>query len=419
MPEKNHKILVLAESIDVDDSSGSKANVAFIRNLKRAGFHLEVCHYTRKEIKLDGITCISIKENRRSLLFILSRIERYFRYWFNLSLSKPIESVFGFSFTLFNDRNSILTFIRNRKSFEPDLVLTLSKGASFRPHHALLKYPRWHSKWMAYIHDPYPFASYPRPYDFVESGHQQKRKFFLKLAGKTAYAAYPSKLLAEWMESYYNPLKGKAVIIPHQVNPSEPLMTGLPGYFRKDAFTIVHAGALMNARNPLGLIRAYKRFLAENPKAGGHSQLLFLGKKSIYTKKFLQVKEALPQLYSSNEYIPFSTILLIQHFAAINVILEAKGAISPFLPGKFPHCIQAGKPILLLGPPCSESRRLLGPQYPWYSEIDDEEKICKILSSLYSNWLEGKGSGYSEELHYYLSFKYLQQVMNQVVENTK
>jgi len=382
------KILVVVESINVEDSSGSKANVALIQNLHKAGFEVLVYHYTRKDIQLAGISCHSIKENRRSLLFFLSRMERYLRYWFDLKVHKPIEQIFGFSFTLLNDRNSITTTLKKIKDFEPDLVVTLSKGASFRPHHALLKLPEWHTKWMAYIHDPYPFASYPRPYDYVEPGHQQKRNFFLKVAARAKYAAYPSKLLAEWMESYFPPLKGKAVIIPHQIDKDELYFSELPDYFRKDAFTIVHAGALMNARNPMGLIKAFRKFLTEVPDAAVHSQLLFIGAKSKYSREFQEIKKGLPQFFSSDSYLPFNETQAIQKNAAVNVILEAKGPISPFLPGKFPHCVQAGKPILLLGPYYSESRRLLGEEYSWWSEIGDEEKITENIKMLYQIWLK-------------------------------
>ncbi len=189
MPESIEKILAVVESIDVDDSSGSKANVALIKNLVKAGFEVRVYHYTRKDIQLGDIPCFTLKENRRSMLFFLSRLERYLRYWFKLKLNKYIEQAFGFSFTLFNDRNSIATGLRKINDFEPDLVLTLSKGGSFRPHHALLKIPKWHSKWMAYIHDPYPFASYPRPYDYVEPWH--KEEIYVGSRGKSKTCGLP------------------------------------------------------------------------------------------------------------------------------------------------------------------------------------------------------------------------------------
>lgn len=410
------KILIVVDSIDVNDSSGSKANVALIKNLHLAGFHLRVLHYTRKNKKLPGIECIPIIENRRSLLFFLSRFERYARYYTKLELNKNIEEKFGFSFTLFNDRNSIQVFLKKHKNFEPDLVLTLSKGASFRPHHALLSIPEWHSKWMAYIHDPYPFASYPRPYDYIEPGHQQKRAFFLKVATKARYAAYPSKLLAQWMESYYPPLKGKAVIIPHQINSGEIKTTDLPPYFKRDCFTIVHAGALMTARNPMGLVEAFRQFLRDIPEAEKHSQILFLGKKSTYSKEFERIKKELPQLYSSDANIAFSSITAIQKNASVNVILEAKGPISPFLPGKFPHCIQAGRPILLLGPYYSESRRLLGGDYPYWAEIDETEKIAMHIKELYSRWKQDSNrlEFKRPDLGSYLSVEFLKNLLNEL-----
>ena len=83
--------------------------------------------------------------------------------------------------------------------FEPDLVLTLSKGASFRPHYSVLKTPRFHDKWMAYVHDPYPFHFYPRPYTWVETSYKQNEEFFNKVSEKAKYSAFPSQLLLEWM----------------------------------------------------------------------------------------------------------------------------------------------------------------------------------------------------------------------------
>jgi hypothetical protein len=135
------KILVIVDSINVNDSSGSKANVALIQNLTACGFEVRVCHYTQKEISLTGITCIVIPEKKWSFLYLLSRTERLFTRLTKISVNASLENWFGFSFTFFNDSNSIAKAIRKQKDFQPDFVLTLSKGASFRPHHAMLKVP--------------------------------------------------------------------------------------------------------------------------------------------------------------------------------------------------------------------------------------------------------------------------------------
>ena len=383
------KILVVAESIDIEDSSGTKGRVALIKNLHKASFDVIVYHYTRKEIQLAGIPCVSIKENRQSLLFLLSRIERQIRYKTGWKLNKYIENFFGFSFTLFNDRNSIRNGLKQIKDFEPDLVITLSKGGSFRPHHALLKMPEWHSRWMAYIHDPYPFSCYPRPYDYVEPGHQKKRNFFLNLAEKAQYAAYPSKLLADWMESYYQPFIGKAVIIPHQIAAVDNNNYNLPEYFSNDNFNILHAGNLLWGRDPMGLIEGFHLFLHNNPEARENARLIFLGGKNHYSDFLEKIRNEVPEIYVSEDYVPHQQVINMQLHASLNFILEAKSTISPFLPGKFPHCVQAEKPILLLGPYYSESKRLLSDEYKYWTEIDRVEVIAGLIKNLYLKWKMG------------------------------
>lgn len=381
------RILVVAESIDVEDSSGTKGRVALIKNLQKAGFELLVYHYTRKDIRLPEIACYSIKENRQSLLFFLSRLERYIRYWLKINPNKYIENQFGFSFTLFNDRNSIIKALKRIDGFEPDLVLTLSKGGSFRPHHALLKIPKWHSKWMAYIHDPYPFAYYPRPYDWVEPGHQQKRNFMMEVGKKAKYVAYPSQLLAEWMESYYRYSKGKAIIIPHQIiTAAEDKEEDLPKFFDPKKFNILHAGSLLWGRSPLGLINGFIKFMKDSPEAKENARLLLISAKNHYSKELNKLNIEYPEIYVSEIALSFEKTLALQSKTAVNVILEAKGSISPFLPGKFPHCIKSGNPILLLGPTLSESKRLLGEKYRFHAEIDEVHKIADLIGLLYQNW---------------------------------
>jgi hypothetical protein len=81
----------------------------------------------------------------------------------------------------------------------------------------------------------------------------------------------------------------------------------------------------------------------------------------------------------------------MQQKAAVNIVLEAKGPLSPFLPGKVPHCVAANKPILLLGPYYSETRRIFGKDYPHWSEIDDTDSIQKLLINLYKDWKNREG----------------------------
>lgn len=411
------KVLVVVDSIDIENSSGSKANVALIQNLKKAGFEVLVYHYSRKEIFLEEINCKSIKEIKFSFMYFLSRVQRELSKLFKININKQVESLFGFSFTFFNDVNSVKKALVKRDDFEPDWILTLSYASSFRPHRALLGIPQWHDKWLAYVHDPYPMHSYPRPYDWVEPGHQYKRDFFWEITGKSKYVLYPSQLLAEWMRGYYYNQVGKEIIIPHQIfeDDGNNAAISLPVFFNPDNFNILHAGSMMDARNPIALVNAFELFLNKNPEAKNHAKLMFIGKPSSFDAFIKEKQMNVSQIFLSDDYMSFRQVNAMQHAAAVNVILEAIGPISPFLPGKFPHCIQSQKPILLLGPYYSESKRLLGEEYPYWSEVTDFEKIQLLITELYVNWLKNKNQIMDRpDLIHYLSVDYLQKTITEL-----
>lgn len=379
-------ILVVAESIDVEDSSGSKANVALIKSLVQAGFSLKVYHYTRKPVELPGIECISIEERKYNLFYFLSRIQRHIQNDLKIFVNKPLENRFGFSFTFLNDSKSITESLEDLGDYDPDLVLTLSKGASFRPHHALTKLPKYRAKWLAYIHDPYPFSYYPEPYRWKEPGNTQKIRFFRELSEKCSWVGFPSLLLRDWMVNYFPAFAQKSLIIPHQIQTYSPKGLSLPSYFDSAKFSLLHAGNLMKQRSPFALIDGYKKFLKRNPRAQHNSQLLLLGNADFHLIKLKKLKKEISQLYISEGNVEYDLVLELQKSASVNIILESTGEISPFLPGKFPHCIWANKTILLLAPEKSEVGRLLGSDYPYRTEPDDIEGIANLIEELYINW---------------------------------
>ena len=100
-------LLILAESIDPNDSSGTKGRVALINNLAKAGFQITVLHYTRRNISLKGIKTIMIKERKFNLYYLLSKIQKFLYKWFNLNIGDRVEQLLGFSFTFFNDSKSM------------------------------------------------------------------------------------------------------------------------------------------------------------------------------------------------------------------------------------------------------------------------------------------------------------------------
>ncbi|KAF2510811.1 glycosyltransferase family 4 protein [Flavobacterium zhairuonense] len=412
MDIKAKRILVISESIDINDSSGSKGRVALINNLIKSGFDLKVLHYTPKEIFLEGVQCVKIKERKFSLLYLLSRTERVFTRITKISLNPYLESWFGFSFTFFNDTQSIKKTLKKEIIDNYDLILTLSKGASFKPHYAMLGIPEFHDKWMAYVHDPFPFHYYPRPYNWIQPGFRQKERFFLKVSEKAKFSIFPSFLLKEWMSSYFPNFQKTGIVIPHQNAEQNIQNQDLPDYFEASKFNLLHAGNLMKQRSPEGLIEGFKLFLHKNPKARELSRLLLLGHASYFEEMLEKYKANIPELYVSNGNVSFDVVYQLQQQVSVNIILESKSEISPFLPGKFPHCVEANKVILSLAPYYSETRRLLGDNYPYWAETDHVEKIAEIIENLYQLWKQNPDNLNLNraDLIEYLSADYLEKV---------
>lgn len=414
------KILMVLESIDVNDSSGTKGRVAFIESFKKAGYAVTVLHYTQKAFTLPGIACVALNEKKFTVNYLLSRVHRLLYRYFKVDISKYVDTLFGFSFGFFNDVNSMSAALKKQQPEEYAMLWTFGKGTSFRAHAATLKNPLWHSKWYAFVHDPYPQHLYPRPYNFVEYGFKKKRRFFREVTIKAHRMVFPSLMLKEWMQSYFSAVENKSLILPHPLVANNNPLNPLPSYFDNKKFNILHAGNLLNLRDPKPLVIAYENFLANVPEAKIDSALFFIGKKSIFQEYLLQKQLQIPQMYISNGYVPFEEVYTMQQNATVNVILEATSEISPFLPGKFPHCVAANKPILVIGPYYSECKRLLGREYPYSFDFKDVEDITDSLKNLYTKWKEDKKnlSLNRSDLNFYLSSDYLRKVLDENPQNT-
>ncbi|SHM95342.1 glycosyltransferase family protein [Flavobacterium xinjiangense] len=412
------KILVVVDSINIEDSSGSKANVALITNLVESGYDVLVYHYTLKNIQLSDVNCVSIPEIKYSPLYLLSRLQRVFSRNSTINAAPFLEQLFGFSFTFFNDTNSIVGALKKLK-FQPDLVLTLSKGGSFRPHYALLKIPELHDRWLAYVHDPYPFHFFPRPYNWVESSYKAREAFFLKVSQKAQYSGFPSQLLLEWMGSYYPNFLKTGIVIPHQNAKYMLKNMVFPDYFDVSKFNLLHAGNLMQQRSPEGLIEGLKLFLNKYPRAKKDVRLLLVGPSSGYSKMLGEYQESIPELHVLDGNISFEAVYHLQKHTAVNIILEAKSEISPFLPAKFPHCVEANRTIFSLAPFYSETKRLLGNDYEFWSEVDDIPKIASIIEKLYHLWRQNPANLFlnRSDLEDYLSADYLKKTINNLLKN--
>ena len=114
----------------------------------------------------------------------------------------------------------------------------------------------------------------------------------------------------------------------------------------------------------------------------------------------------------------FDVTYLLQTHTSVNIILESKSEISPFLPAKFSHCVEANKTILSLAPFQSEVRRLLGDDYEYWSEVDDVNKIAFLIEKMYCLWKQNPENLIlnRKDLEDYLSFINLKISINNLKE---
>jgi len=153
--------------------------------------------------------------------------------------------------------------------------------------------------------------------------------------------------------------------------------------------------------------------LLEMPLAKEDTMFFFLGSKSVFHDFLYKKQQVMPQLYVSDGYVNFNDVFAMQRQVAVNIILEAKSEISPFLPGKFPHCVAANKPILVVGPYYSECKRLLGENYPYVFDFNEVDKIKESIKGLYLKWKENDHvlTLNRSDLEHYLSSDYLKEVI--------
>lgn len=410
-------ILVVVDSINQEDSSGSKCNVALIINLVKAGYNVKVYHRSKEKILIDGTECIKVNTDKFNFVYIVGGFLRFLTRKFNLVTTPFIEKRIGFSPAFLSDVHDF-TQVLKKDTFNPDLVITLSKGASFRPHKALLNIKKWHHKWLAYVHDPFPFHFYPKPFDFIVPSYKHKEQFLYDIANSAAYSGFPSLLLKEWMGKFAPNFLKTGVVIPHQLVEMDNKNVPLPDFFNTNKFSLLHAGNLLGERNPVGLIEGFFKFLESNPEAKATSQLILIGGTSEnHLEVFEKYKNSGDNLKAINKNLPFDTVYQLQYSVSVNIILEAKSDISPFLPGKFPHCVAANKKLLILGPSKSETRRLLGEDYEYWSEIDNVNVISKLIEKLYFQWKDNPNNMQLNRPEFldYLGDKNLKFVLDEII----
>jgi hypothetical protein len=279
-------------------------------------------------------------------------------------------------------------------------VLLLPTGMGYYAHLAFERLPAGGPPVITYIHDPYPMALLPPPYNAPWDHAERKLAARMRrLIGRSAAVWSSSLRQLEWMYTQYPALKQKGRAVHHlameppfanvEVGPEvQGLWQSVSGWHTRSHFVLLHMGTLLKGRQPHAFLQAYQRWRQLRPEAAAHSRLVFVGQVHPQLLPAFEPLASLPGcIFRLQHRLPYRLALQLQQSATANLVIESAEEASPQLFGKFADAVLANRPLLVLGPPQSEARRLLGPGGRWQATNGQVEEILAAIDDLYQTWL--------------------------------
>lgn len=385
--------MIIAECLNHNKTSQGIGTTSFLNALVHGSFDITCVYLQQVQHEFDDTGHI-----HGSI-----RLIKIHNSWFDYSL-RPLRKlrylyakVFGRS--LLRDRRS-LKFYREikrlLKSESFDLVFVRTEANSIASHQAVL----WLSKkldfrWVANFNDPVPRSMMPHPY-FKKgtplSLQDRKdeilvKKILLQCHGLTS----PSLILSQWFLEYY---KVQEKLAPHifkfpHVFVEKPL-TMDTDILDEDNMNFVHAGSLLNERDPSFLLKAFENFLSSHPDAQEHVRITFFGSIHNEHKHTIEAFGFTESLMIVNKRISHAEALRTIADSDVMILLEAISDESPFMPGKLAEFIGLRKCIWSLSPGKSETRRILGCDYPYQCEANQVDQMESIITRLYGKWVNNE-----------------------------
>jgi len=399
-------ILVLAENINYNRTSSGIRSFNFLNLLRLE--HDVTCICLEKyddsaEIKLNDVE-ISVLEQKSELGFCLELFDKIPKF---SGLVTHITGLNLFNYRLIKSWLSQINKELTKNEF--DLIFVLGTGHDFVVHHAIARLTT-NIPIIAHIHDPYPFNQYPDPYRKDKAVYKPLAKQFGKVIRRANFISFPSLLLKNWMSKFYPEIENKHLIFPHPeslIN-SADYSVELPSELElKNKFSLIHLGSLLDKRNPIHLLRAYKRFCDSSEEKRLNSCLYIIGRMDkSHLKMITNDWNNFNNIKAFNTRITYLQSKKIMKEASVLILLEAIASFSPFMPGKLSDYIVANKPILALTPKESEVSRLLGKDYNYSCEVDDEDMILKRIDGLWEEWKRDNDLSVDyKDLNKYISVK--------------
>ena len=382
------KILILAENLEVDrTSSGLRSNKQILL-YKRYFDDVEVLtttpldHFKQIEgVKYNFIETRNIKKNALAKIPKVRAIPSYL-YGFSLK-NRCIIKLWS------NHTKELL-----ENNFK-DLVVVLATGISHLPSIAMLNIEKkLYSKYLQFIHDPFPVSCYPEPYKVKKNRIQGilVRKF-QKVLNKADILSYPSLDLQKWMQKFYGAHLESKSIIQHHIglhkSELEPILTSTNinttsnSTILKKGLNITHTGTLIGHREPRYLFKAFEKLLETYPEAKKEVFINIIGKVTNY---WSELKVSSKNIIVFKDRVSYAESLDIQKKSDVLFTIEPVADISPIMHGKMADYFTFEKPVLALTSKKSENARLLGYDYVLTIENGVTEKIYKALEIIFHKY---------------------------------
>ncbi|MDG1275699.1 MAG: hypothetical protein P8O16_00360 [Algoriphagus sp.] len=387
------KILIVLECINKNRSSEGIASVNFLNSIDLKSYEIHAVYYQYPQFDIDKPDWLNkgIKLHKISndiLDFSLSKnnkIKNFFSSYFGIV---PLKE-----YRVLKFKRKISQLIKKEKF---DLIFIRTIATSGCSHRAVSELsPSFDIPILSYFNDPIPYCLMPYPYS---NGYTNNPNFDLKekkiikaVIKKSTAIASPSQKLNELFLDFSQDPEKKTFIFPHifyeEVLSEEE---DLSEFLAFNKINITHCGSLLSQRDPSGLLKAFELFLDENPEFLSKISLNFFG--PVTENHFPVFKKFKYQdcLNVIDKRFSHSKSLALMKKSDLFLLLESSFQQSPFMPVKLAEVIGLNKIFLSLAPVDSETRRILGPNYPLQTEALNIDEILRILNEFFSNKLDLK-----------------------------
>ena len=403
------RILVLAESLHINETSAGIVSSTMIQALDETGFELTVLTPANRDYEVtwfhERVELIEF-DYEYSFLSILDRVPK-------LRAVSPV-----FSGSTIAEHDEIRSW---RKAIQKvlatsafDYIFALGAGGGFRPHLALsqvtLGVPI-----VLNIHDPFPMDAYPAPYAIPPtSGTKKLRKRLGNVISKADKVVFPSNRLMEDMSKLYGIHSRKAFVLRHFIAELSDVPTSYKGNeSAAQKPVLLHMGTLLGPRNPDNLIDALNLLLSENPSLSDKLLLRFVGPVS---RNHQRIEAGITGNIEVLDFrVSYAQSLEMIREALGVIVLEAEAEYSPFMPAKLADILKEKKPVLAITPPDSEVRDILGPKYLYTADSRSVSDIAGMLKKFCDDVVNGSvPSELIEELRFSLTSEGQKQTLLEV-----